>query len=544
MRKRTIKKQIWIDVYEDNLLKKKAKESGLSESEFIRSLIKGYRIKAQPTEEIKIFQRELYGIANNINQIARASNSRYGTSHDDYKYILNTLSDFILRFEKELYSRQRWRGGNMAITKYKVINKNLEAVINYVKNGDKTEKGVLVSSINCLPDTAYFQMMLTKKNFHKEDGRLGYHIIQSFDGKEVSPEKCNIIGVEFAQNLFGDKYQVLVCTHIDKENIHNHIVLNSVSFVDGLKYHNSNAELAFIWEINDDLCRKYRLSVIESKKANKEIDIARSRTNNYNRNSGKMELIKTDIDESINNAKKYQDFIDNLAYKCYYVKKSNNVISIFTPYFNRNIRITRAFREDYTFENIKNRINSRNYQLKENKVYKVRMYEGLKIKSELLKTSSFYRLYVHFLYVLGKLPPKIHYEERTPEYYKEIDKFNKLCDELDMISDYSLISITDVKNLKTKYLEEISPLKAKKEDYINLYNQTKNNFDKMILKAKINHLNEDIERINKKLQICRRIINNAERGAREEKLIEKRTEENREKAEKEVTKNKNKRRLR
>ena len=187
----------------------------------------------------------------------------------------------------------------MAITKYKVIQKNLEAVINYAKNGDKTEKGILVSGINCLPDTAYFQMMLTKKNFHKEDGRLGYHIIQSFNGKEVSPEKCNSIGVELAQSLFGDKYQVLVCTHIDKENVHNHIVLNSVSFIDGSKYHNSNAELAFIRETNDDLCKKYGLSVIESKKANKETDIARSRTNNYNRNNGKMELIKNDIDEAI-----------------------------------------------------------------------------------------------------------------------------------------------------------------------------------------------------------------------------------------------------
>ena len=107
MRKRNIKKQIWINVQEDNLLNKKSKESGLSESEFIRSLVKGYRIKEQPTEEIKNFQRELYGIANNINQIAKISNSRYSTSHDDYSYISNTLSDFILRFEKELYSRQK-----------------------------------------------------------------------------------------------------------------------------------------------------------------------------------------------------------------------------------------------------------------------------------------------------------------------------------------------------------------------------------------------------------------------------------------------------
>ena len=426
----------------------------------------------------------------------------------------------------------------MAITKYKVIQKNLEAVINYAKNGDKTEKGILVSGINCLPDTAYFQMMLTKKNFHKEDGRLGYHIIQSFNGKEVSPEKCNSIGVELAQSLFGDKYQVLVCTHIDKENVHNHIVLNSVSFIDGSKYHNSNAELAFIRETNDDLCKKYGLSVIESKKAKKETDIARSRTNNYNRNSGKMELIKNDIDEAIKNARKYQDFVDMLAYKGYYLKKSNNIISISTPYFNRNIRLSRAFGQDYTFENIKDRIYYRNYQFKEDKVYKVKLYDGIKINSELLKTSSFYRLYVHFLYILGKLPPKIHYEERTQEYYKEIEKFNKLCDELNMISDYNLTSIEDVQNLRTKYLEEISPLKAQKEEYMKLYNKTKNSADKTILEAKINILSQDIDRLNSKIQTCRRIITKTEKGEKEDFLIQKRFKDNKEKAEKEIVKNK------
>ena len=79
----------------------------------------------------------------------------------------------------------------MAITKYKVIKKNLDAVINYAMNGEKTENGILVSAINCMPQTAYSQMMLTKKAFHKEGGRLGYHIIQSFNGNEISPDKCN-----------------------------------------------------------------------------------------------------------------------------------------------------------------------------------------------------------------------------------------------------------------------------------------------------------------------------------------------------------------
>ncbi len=106
MRKRNIKKQIWIDVKEDNLLKQKSKTAGLSESELIRSMIKGYKIKEQPNDEIKQFQRELYGIANNINQIARIANSRLSVSHDDYSYISKELSNFILNFEKILYSRQ------------------------------------------------------------------------------------------------------------------------------------------------------------------------------------------------------------------------------------------------------------------------------------------------------------------------------------------------------------------------------------------------------------------------------------------------------
>ena len=107
MRKRNIKKQIWIDAKEDELLKKKSKKAGLTESEFIRSTIKGYRIKEQPTEAIKSFQKEIYGIANNINQRARISNSRYSVSHDNYETISKMLADFILKFEKEIYSRQK-----------------------------------------------------------------------------------------------------------------------------------------------------------------------------------------------------------------------------------------------------------------------------------------------------------------------------------------------------------------------------------------------------------------------------------------------------
>lgn len=106
MRERTIKQQIWLNQQEKNLLKEKAKKVGLTESDFLRSCIKGYKIKEQPTEEIKNFQRDITGIANNINQIARiAIGSRY-ISNNDLNYVQNKVIDFIMKFEKKIYSRE------------------------------------------------------------------------------------------------------------------------------------------------------------------------------------------------------------------------------------------------------------------------------------------------------------------------------------------------------------------------------------------------------------------------------------------------------
>ena len=105
MRKRTIKKQIWINQTEDNLLKAKSKKSGLNESEFLRSCIKGYKIKEQPTKEIIEFTRQITGIANNINQIARVVNTVGYVRDEDLEYINNTIPKFILDFQKRLYSR-------------------------------------------------------------------------------------------------------------------------------------------------------------------------------------------------------------------------------------------------------------------------------------------------------------------------------------------------------------------------------------------------------------------------------------------------------
>lgn len=107
MRQRSIKKQLWLNQNEDKILKVKASKAGLSEAEFLRSIIKGYRIKEQPNEIILKFMRQLYGIANNINQIARDTNSFGMVRPEDYEYIKEEISNFILNFEKEIYTRKR-----------------------------------------------------------------------------------------------------------------------------------------------------------------------------------------------------------------------------------------------------------------------------------------------------------------------------------------------------------------------------------------------------------------------------------------------------
>ena len=99
-------KTIWINQEEDNLLKAKAKKTGLNESEFLRSCIKGYKIKEQPTEEIREFTKQISGVANNINQIAMRVNIRGYAGTDELDYLRNTINQFIIEFQKKIYSRE------------------------------------------------------------------------------------------------------------------------------------------------------------------------------------------------------------------------------------------------------------------------------------------------------------------------------------------------------------------------------------------------------------------------------------------------------
>ena len=121
-----------------------------------------------------------------------------------------------------------------------------------------------VSGINCHPATAREEMLSVKKRFGKETGTVAYHGYQSFAPGEATPEIAHEIGVKLATKLWGEKYQVVVATHLDKEShLHNHFVVNTVSFKDGIKYHRTAKDYYDMQVLSDELCREYCLSVIE-----------------------------------------------------------------------------------------------------------------------------------------------------------------------------------------------------------------------------------------------------------------------------------------
>jgi hypothetical protein len=123
-------------------------------------------------------------------------------------------------------------------TDKKYLDDDLGRALEYVADDNKTDKKMYVSAINCPKQRAYEQMMATKRRFGKLGGNVAYHGFQSFATGEVTPEEAHEIGMETARKMWGDEYEVVVTTHLNTDNIHNHIVLNSVSFKTGRKFEN------------------------------------------------------------------------------------------------------------------------------------------------------------------------------------------------------------------------------------------------------------------------------------------------------------------
>lgn len=173
----------------------------------------------------------------------------------------------------------------MAITKILNIKESkgrnpashLENALRYIQNPDKTEECVLVGSINCLPDTAFEQMVETKNIFHKTGNRQGYHAIISFSPEEkVSAEQAMYVLEHFAKDVLGDDYEAVFAVHTDREHMHGHLIWNSVSVTTGKKYNSPKGNWKnHLQPITNKYCDELGLAIMPAEYSRNPKNISR-----------------------------------------------------------------------------------------------------------------------------------------------------------------------------------------------------------------------------------------------------------------------------
>ena len=262
-----------------------------------------------------------------------------------------------------------------------------------------------VSGINCTPSTARDEMLAAKIRFGKDEGVAAYHGYQSFVEGEVTPEQAHEIGIKLAEKLWGEKYQVVVATHLDKGNhLHNHFVVNTVSFIDGIRYHRTKKDYYDMQTQSDKLCREYGLSVLPNPKGQKSKHYGEWKAEK----EGKPTLrgmIKEDVDTAISQSMTEKQFFAVLKKMGYEIKVQKYIYlkRQGRPYFSR---LERQLGEDYSIESIRKRILAQSrpehpapFAYKQPKRYKLKgSYNGTR------KITGFRALYFHYCFKLGVFP--------------------------------------------------------------------------------------------------------------------------------------------
>lgn len=200
----------------------------------------------------------------------------------------------------------------------------LGSVIKYCSQKYKTSynNSRLISGVNCNAQRAVKDFISTKEQFDKTNGVQFYYAVQSFDENDnLSPALAHQIGIEWVEQCYPN-FEAIVCTHLDTDNIHNHIIINSVNALDGHKIHQNKNDIQRVRYANDQLCLKYNLSVCKPNKKTVERVKPQEYYAAMSGNSWKTQLA-IEIDNAMLYAKSKMDFIKLMNQKGYKVIWTN-----------------------------------------------------------------------------------------------------------------------------------------------------------------------------------------------------------------------------
>ncbi len=261
------------------------------------------------------------------------------------------------------------------------LDEDLYAAIRYVENDDKTDQTMYVSGINCSKHNAYNEMIAVKRRFGERGKNIAYHGFQSFAPGEVTPEEAHSIGKETARRMWGAQYQVVVTTHLNTDKIHNHFVLNSVSFKTGKKFRNGIGDRLELRKISDAICAERNKSVIQGNK------FYSNKKEYWIKKNGGMThraVLRKDIDSIIKNSTSWTYFKQNLKGYGYEIVRNDDYkhISVKAVGWKRPVRLD-SLGANYTIEAIERRMEHNLQTVNYAAIYKIRKSPLLQLEREL-----------------------------------------------------------------------------------------------------------------------------------------------------------------
>lgn len=368
----------------------------------------------------------------------------------------------------------------MATTKIWPVKNRLDHVLEYVSNEEKTidklgnyisrdsatENQKYMTCINCSSNDPFTSMMNVKESFHDNSKIIAYHAIQSFKPGEGNADIVHEIGVKTAEKLFGDRYQFVVCTHLDKEHLHNHIVINPISIVDGKRYHNSMKDIYKLREVSDELCKEYGLSIIDEPKGKGQA------RNEYYQARSYIREIKKDMSDAVKRNYDFDSFIKDMKLEGYEFAKVEDLPCILHPNFSKAIPLA-LLGQKYSLDSIDKRIKKCETTFVKLKItYKQKDANTLYQMYKEHKLNGFLKDVVKFQILIGILP---NYAATKVKLSKEM---RKECRKLDLITN----ATTFVAKNNIKTFEELD---SKINDLNNQLNELQNQRKQLYSKSYI-----------------------------------------------------------
>ena len=316
-------------------------------------------------------------------------------------------------------------------------------VFSYAQNPDKTAQGDFVTAINCVKEIALEQMILTKKQFGKDDGYIAWHGYQSFKPGEVTPELCHEIGVQTAKELWGENFQIIVTTHLYKDHLHNHFCFNSVGFRDGRKYNCSKAERKRYMEVSDRICLEHGLSVIQKPKK------APSRPVWEDEKQGKptrYNIYREDIQKAMYGSRRIDlmiKYLERLGYDVDFSGPKWKIKLHKYRYFTHLETLNPEWTPEYVREHLglNTRYGNRRAEVHFSP-YLPEEYRGTWQRGK--QTTHIYRLYIWWQYQLGILPKGTSYRPTSPFMKEELRKLDSLDAQLRYMAANKIETLDDL----------------------------------------------------------------------------------------------------